>query len=89
MSQLATSGPLVPRQKSAKLAQGMKDSTKNWLRHILGVGLHLWVALSCLGLVWLGPVGESQGGWVSCPPRLVVVAGVNRGKERRAGGQLG
>ena len=63
----------------------MKYSTKNWLRHILLVRLHLWIGLSCLGLALLGPVAESQGGWVSCPPRLVVIAGVSGGKERRHG----
>lgn len=63
----------------------MKYSTKKWLRHILLVRLQLWIGLSCLGLALLGPVVESQGGWVSCPPSLVVVAGVSGGKARRHG----
>lgn len=60
----------------------MKYSTKKWLRHILLVRLHLWIGLSCVGLALLGPVMESQGGWVSCPPCLVVVADVSGCKER-------
>ena len=85
MSQLANKGTLVPKQKSAKLAQEMKYSTKNWLRQIIWVRLQLWVALSCVGLAVLGPVVESQGGWVSCRPYLIVVAGVGGRKERRHG----
>lgn len=60
----------------------MKYSTKKWLRQIILVRLQLWIGLSCLGLAVLGPVVESQGGWVSCPPCLVVVAGVSGCKER-------
>ncbi len=63
----------------------MKYSTKNWLKQIILVRLHLWIGLSCLGLAMLGPVVESQGGWVSCPPCLVVVAGVSGCQERRHG----
>ncbi len=45
--------------------------------------LHLLVVVSWLGLVWLGQMPASGWGWVSCPPRPVVLMGV--GGRRRAG----
>ena len=64
------------------MAQEMKYSIKAYVRHNLSVRLHLWVLISWLGLVWLGQMPVSGWGWVSCPPRPVVLMVV--GGRRRA-----
>lgn len=64
------------------MAQEMKYSIKDYVRHNLAVRLHLVVLISWLGLVWLGQLPGSGWGWVSCPPRPVVLMVV--GGRRRA-----
>lgn len=61
----------------------MKYNTSWSIRHFVEVRLHLLVLISWLGLVWLGQMPASGWGWVSCPPRRVVLMVV--GGWRRAG----
>jgi transposase-like protein len=49
----------------------MNYSTKQKLKHFLGVRLQLLVVLSCVGLALVGRVAESSGGWLVCPPVVV------------------
>jgi hypothetical protein len=46
----------------------MNYRTKQTLKHILGVRLHLVGVISCVELALLGQVPESSGGWLVCPP---------------------
>ena len=71
-----------PTKKNNKLAQEMKDSSKGYFRQTLLIRLQLVVLISWLGLVGLGQGVESGWGWVSCPPRPVVLMVV--GGRRRA-----
>src|SRR5574341_1485507 len=61
----------------------MKYSIKAYIRHNLSARLALLVLLSWLGLVGLGQSPERGWGWVSCPPRPVVLMVV--GRRRWAG----
>lgn len=60
----------------------MNYNTKQTLKHVLGVRLHLVVVVSCVGLALLGQVAESSGGWLACPPSIVSLRPV---KDRGAG----
>ena len=89
LSQLAKWGRLSPDQKKkAKLALKMKDSTRQNMKQMLRIRVSLLVIVSCVGLSLLGAVPESSGGWVSCPPQVVVVRGgqwqrKGRGQEKQ------
>lgn len=66
----------------------MKYSIKGYIRHNLAARLALVVVMSWLGLSGLGQTLESGWGWVSCPPRPVVLMVVGRryrttGRSRR------
>ena len=49
----------------------MNYSTKQTIKHLLVVRLHLLVVLSCVGLALVGQVPESSGGWLACPAVVV------------------
>ena len=49
----------------------MNYSTKQKLKHLLGVRLQVLVVLSCVGLALVGQVPESSGGWLAYPPVVV------------------
>ena len=57
----------------------MNYSTKQKLKQLLVVRLHLLMILSCVGLALVGQVPESGGGWVACPPSMVRLS---QGKEK-------
>ena len=62
----------------------MKASTRRKLGQIVQVRVYMLVIMSCLWLSLLGQVVDSSGGWISCPPQVVVVAeGRRQGKRRR------
>ncbi len=63
----------------------MNYSTKQKLKHLLGVRLHLLVVLSCVGLVLMGQVPESSGGWLACPPTAVRLRQAQAGGKRTKG----
>ena len=72
LSQLVNKGTLYPvDKKNNKLALRMNYSTKQTIKHLLVVRLHLLVVLSCIGLVLMGQVPESNGGWLACPAVVV------------------
>ena len=58
------------------------------MKQMLRIRVSLLVIVSCVGLSLLGAVPESSGGWVSCPPQVVVVRGgqwqrKGRGQEKQ------
>jgi transposase-like protein/DNA-directed RNA polymerase subunit RPC12/RpoP len=68
----------------------MQHITKSAVAQVLFTRLHLLVLLSFLALALLGQVPESQGGWVACPPRLVVGSGdQHQGSRTPRGPALG
>ncbi len=52
----------------------MECTTKRPIIQLAEVRLHILVLLSVLILALLGRVPDGQAGWVTCPPRVVVVA---------------
>jgi hypothetical protein len=49
----------------------MNYSTKQKLKQLLLIRLHLLLVLSCVGLSLSGPMPESYGGWLACRPAVV------------------
>ncbi len=62
----------------------MKSSTKRKLGQLGQVRMYLLVIMSCMGLSVMGQVVDSSGGWISCPPQVIVLA---EGKRKRKGGK--
>ncbi len=63
----------------------MKASTKRKMRQLGQVRMYLLVIMSCIGLSVLGQVVDSSGGWVSCPPQVVVLTKAKRKRKRGKG----
>jgi hypothetical protein len=62
----------------------MKDTAKGYWMHMARVRVHGLVVVSCLVLALQGQVLESSGGWVSCPPRMAALVGIE-GNSNRCG----
>ena len=69
----------------------MECTTKRPIVQLAEVRLHILVLLSVLVLALLGRVPDGQAGWVTCRPRVVVVAvqGRWRGRHRRGSKKSG
>lgn len=59
----------------------MQYTTKRSIVHLAQVRLHALVVLSILVLALTGRMPDSQAGWITCPPQVVMVA--PRGWPRR------
>jgi transposase-like protein len=78
-------GTLYRAKKNNKLALRMNYSTKQTIKQLLVVRLHLLVVLSCVGLALVGQVPESSGGWLACPPTVVSLRQGQAGGKRTHG----
>jgi transposase-like protein len=58
----------------------MQCSIKRRIIQLAAVRLHVLVVLSLLVLAMVGRVPESEGGWITCPPQVVIVAPARRGR---------
>jgi hypothetical protein len=72
-------------KKNNKLALKMNYSPKQTIKQLLVVRLHLVVVISCVGLMLLGRVPASYGGWLACPPAVVSLRQAPGPVKRRAG----
>ena len=60
----------------------MKCITKRTIVQLAQVRLHVLVVLSILVLALRGCMPDSQGGWITCPPQVVMVAPQRRWHRR-------
>jgi len=65
----------------------MQFSTKRAIVQLAKARLHALVVLSILGLALLGRMPESQAGWITCPPQVVMLAAEGRRRPRRGVGR--
>ncbi|MFQ5341956.1 MAG: hypothetical protein ACE5F6_10470 [Anaerolineae bacterium] len=65
----------------------MQFSTKRAIVQLAKARLHALVVLSILVLALLGRMPESQAGWITCPPQVVMLAAEGRRRPRRGMGR--
>ena len=65
----------------------MQCSIKRRIVQLVQVRVHALVVVSLLVLAMAGHVPDSQAGWVTCPPRAVIVVPAHRrcGRKERPG----
>ena len=61
-------------------------SLQRWVVQLVGLRVHALVVLGILVLALVGPLPDSQAGWVTCPPQVVMVTGEGRRQRRRRPG---
>jgi hypothetical protein len=61
-------------------------SLQRWVVQLVGLRVHALVVLGILVLALVGQVPDSQAGWVTCPPQVVMVTGEGRRQRRRRPG---
>ena len=59
----------------------MQCTTKRWIVQLALVRLHALVVLSILLLALLGRMPDSQAGWITCPPQVVMVVPARRRQQ--------
>jgi len=64
----------------------MQYTTKCSIVQLAGVRLHVLVVLSVLALAVVSHMPDTQAGWITCPPQVVMVAPAS---QRRQGEHLG
>ena len=65
----------------------MQFSTKRAIVQLAQARVHAVVVLSIVVLALLGRMPESQAGWITCPPQVVMVTGAGRRRPRRGMGR--